>query len=180
MSVPNVCSFPAAMSPRTPMFFEKMYSRVPTMATAGTDDGDRVLVELLVAPLHVRALARDVVLLELALDVPDLDALFEVVVLVGVDELQELAAVEDNRVVPGGLSDLPLPSMGLSGSSTRDLGFRFPVCSSISEWPSMSVENRRGSPPFGAGSSSRYAICRSGYARSKNSAFSSSSLLNLA
>ena len=66
---------------------------------ARADDGDRELGELLLAPLRVRTLARDVVLLELAKYVPDLDTLLQVVVLVGINELQELAAVEDDRVV---------------------------------------------------------------------------------
>ena len=66
---------------------------------ARADDGDRELGELLLAPLCVQALAQDVVLLELAQDVRDLDTLLQVVVLVGINELQELAVVEDDRVV---------------------------------------------------------------------------------
>ena len=81
------------------MFFEKMYSRVPTMATAGTDDGDGKAGDLLLAPLRVRALAGGAVLLELAQDVANLDTLLQVVVLVSIDELQILATVEDDCVV---------------------------------------------------------------------------------
>lgn len=47
----------------------------------------------------VRALGRREEGLKLAEDVADLEALLEVVVLVGVDELDVLAAVEDDRVV---------------------------------------------------------------------------------
>ena len=66
---------------------------------ARADDRDRRLLEVLVAPLRVRALARHRVLLELREHVPDLQALLQVVVLVRVDQLQVLPAVEDDRVV---------------------------------------------------------------------------------
>ena len=66
---------------------------------ARADDGDRGALEVLVAPLRVRALARDRVLLELREHVPDLETFLEVVVLVRVDELEIFAAVEDDRMV---------------------------------------------------------------------------------
>lgn len=66
---------------------------------SGTDDGDGVLLELFVALGSVGVGGGRVVVLELAEDVADLEALLEVVVLVGVDELEVLSAMEDNGVV---------------------------------------------------------------------------------
>ncbi len=66
---------------------------------AGADNSDGRALEVIVVPLCVRALTRHGVLLELGEHVPDLQALFEVVVLIRVDELQVLASVKDDRVV---------------------------------------------------------------------------------
>lgn len=66
---------------------------------ARSDDRDRVLAKVLRSVGRVRVLARDVVVLELAENVADLETLFEVVVLVRVDELDVLSTVEDDGVV---------------------------------------------------------------------------------
>src|SRR5436189_2323999 len=66
---------------------------------ASTNDGYWRFLKLLVTPLRIRALARDRVLLKLAKDVTDLQAFFKIVVLVRVDQLKILPAVEDDRMV---------------------------------------------------------------------------------
>ena len=57
------------------------------------------VAELLVTPLRVWTATRHGILLEFAQDIPDLQAFFEVIVLVRIDQLQVLAAVEDNSVI---------------------------------------------------------------------------------
>ena len=66
-------------------FDPEMYSRAPTIATG--------------AFLNSFQLIRDRTFLELAQYVPDLDIRLEMVFLISVDELQVLAAIEDNCVV---------------------------------------------------------------------------------
>ena len=63
-----------------------------------TEDGYGAL-NLVLDARRVRRRVVDLHLLELCQDAPDLEALLEVVVLVGVDELDVLAAVEDDGVV---------------------------------------------------------------------------------
>src|SRR5690242_5612378 len=48
----------------------------------GTDNCDQALLEFLMSPLHIRALVHHMELLKLAEDIVDLEALFEIVVLV--------------------------------------------------------------------------------------------------
>ena len=64
-----------------------------------TDDRDGGLLELLVSTGGVGTHGREVVLFKLAEDVTDLQALLEVVVLIGVDELEVLSTVEDDGMV---------------------------------------------------------------------------------
>ena len=64
-----------------------------------SDDSNRRLLEILVAPVSVRTLAGYIILLEFAKDVADLETLLEVVVLVGVDQLKIFTTVEDDSVI---------------------------------------------------------------------------------
>ena len=66
---------------------------------ASSDDSDRRLLEIFVAPVSVRTLARYIILLEFAEDVADLETLLEVVVLVGVDQLKVFTTVKDDSVI---------------------------------------------------------------------------------
>ena len=66
---------------------------------ARTDDGHRRLLEILMAPLCIRTLRRNRILLKLGEHIPNLKALLEVVVLVGVDKLEVLPTIKDDRMV---------------------------------------------------------------------------------
>lgn len=65
----------------------------------GTDDGHRSLLEISQRPSSVGRLIRNVVFLEFAENVANLQALLQAIVLIGIDELEILAAVEDNRMI---------------------------------------------------------------------------------
>ncbi len=86
---------------------------------SGTENSDRGLGKFLVSG-SVRVLVRDVERLEFTENATDFEALFEVVVLVGIDKLNILAAVEDDGVVL--VVGLSITENGVTGKLDAELG----------------------------------------------------------
>ncbi len=66
---------------------------------ASTDNGNRRFRMLASASNRVRALRGDLIFLKLAENVSDLQTFFEVVILIGIDELEVFATVKDDRMI---------------------------------------------------------------------------------
>ena len=80
-------------------FQQQDHPRYQEGVFTSTDDGNRRFTEILVVPMAVRVLVRHLVFFELGKNILDFETFLKVVVLVGIDELEVFATVENDSMV---------------------------------------------------------------------------------